>query len=519
MHEPTAFEQEMLELINRARLNPEGEFDALIVDASTQTGVTSDITNALRYFNVDLDMFRAQMAEFDSVAPLAWNGNLAIAADGHSQEVIDHDTQSHQLPGELSLSGRIVAAGYENWSTVGENVFAFTEDPVQGHAGFVIDWGPGPGGMQDPAGHRNSILSDQFNEVGISALSETDSSTSVGPWVVTQNFGDRFDYVPQLLGVVIRDTDGDDFYDAGEGLSGVNIAVLNDSGRIATQTQSWNSGGYQTELDAGQYTVIFWDGGLGGSVREDLTMGTENTKLDVSRSEAKSDNGVRLGTDGADSFSTGAGGDVQFGRAGNDTLTGASGNDILSGGAGEDLIRGGKNHDQIWGGSGQDTISGHSGRDTIEGGDGSDILRGNYGTDHVTGGKGKDNVWLGAGNDHFVDSSQSGAWGSDTVRGGAGDDTIEADGGYDILTGGEGADRFVFSDAPEADVITDYEVGVDTLALDKDLWGGGLSAWNVVNNYAEVTADGLLFDFGGGHEILLEGLTSRSGLAADMDLI
>ena len=44
MPAPTPFEQEMLELINRARANPAGEFDALIADAATRTGVTAEIT-------------------------------------------------------------------------------------------------------------------------------------------------------------------------------------------------------------------------------------------------------------------------------------------------------------------------------------------------------------------------------------------------------------------------------------------------------------------------------------------
>ncbi|MAY74074.1 MAG: hypothetical protein CMJ31_04980, partial [Phycisphaerae bacterium] len=58
--------------------------------------------------------------------------------------------------------------------------------------------------------------------------------TSVGPWIVTQNFGTRQASEPQLVGVVIDDADGDGVYDAGEGLSGVRVtAIAADGGAIA----------------------------------------------------------------------------------------------------------------------------------------------------------------------------------------------------------------------------------------------------------------------------------------------
>lgn len=55
------------------------------------------------------------------------------------------------------------------------------------------------------------MLSPQLTEVGMAMFAETDPSTSVGPFLITQNFGARWDYVPQLLGVVIHDADNDPF--------------------------------------------------------------------------------------------------------------------------------------------------------------------------------------------------------------------------------------------------------------------------------------------------------------------
>lgn len=283
MAAPTAFEQEMLELINRARANPAGEFDAIVINQATATGVTNDVTQALKFFGVDLALFKTQMATFGSVAPLAWNDALNNAAKAHSSLMIAQDTQSHQLNGELGLGARITAAGY-SWSTVGENIYAFSEDPVHSHAGFIVDWGPGPGGMQTPAGHRISILSSNYTEIGIGVIAETNPATSVGPNVVTQNFGNRFDYQSQLVGTVFKDNDGDMFYDSGEGLAAVTITATGATGTFTTQ--SWTSGGYQLQVPAGSYTVTFSGGSLASAQSKTFVMGADNVKVDAISGES-----------------------------------------------------------------------------------------------------------------------------------------------------------------------------------------------------------------------------------------
>jgi len=242
-----------------------------------------DIARALQFFNVDLDAFRADIADFTAVAPLAWNDNLSLAATTHSAGMIQFDQQSHNLPGEAGLGERITDAGYTGWSTVGENIFAYSRSALYAHVGFFVDWGNGPNGMQDPAGHRIAILSDRYSEIGIAAPSEMDASTSVGPYVVTQNFGNRFAYDAQLVGVVINDADGDAFYDAGEGLGGVTVSVSN-----GASTTTWESGGYQLELAAGTYDVTFSGGALTGSITRSVTIGDENVKLDAFAADAVS---------------------------------------------------------------------------------------------------------------------------------------------------------------------------------------------------------------------------------------
>ncbi len=276
---PTNQEQEMLEWINRLRADPDGEFARLITDAATQTGITPDITAAIRFFNVDMALFEAQMAAFSPVAPLAWNTLLENAAAFHSAQMIAADTQSHQLPGEPDFAQRAVNAGYTGYSTLGENIYAYSESVVYGHAGFVIDWGFGPGGMQSPAGHRDNLLSADFAEIGIDITPEANPATNVGPLVITQELGNRFAYAPQVLGVVFGDGDSDGFYDAGEGRGGVTVTLVGTPGTFSTTT--WSSGGYQIAVPQGSYTLTFSGGSLTQTYTRTTTLAGANVKVDV----------------------------------------------------------------------------------------------------------------------------------------------------------------------------------------------------------------------------------------------
>ncbi|MCR9151685.1 MAG: Ig-like domain-containing protein [Rhodobacteraceae bacterium] len=89
-----------------------------------------------------------------------------------------------------------------------------------------------------------------------------------------------------------------------------------------------------------------------------------------------------------------------------------------------------------------------------------------------------------AGNDVLIGSTLAdrlaGADGDDVIEGGAGEDLIDGGAGFDLLTGGEDADTFVLrlgdgsQDAGTADRITDFEDGVDLLALADGLTFGDL---------------------------------------------
>jgi hypothetical protein len=276
--QPDAYEQLTLELINHARMDPDGEFARLILNAGSRTGANAEITNAIRYFDVNMSMLQSQLLAFNPVQPLAWSNQLSNSATTHSQLMVQFDQQGHFLPGEPGMLERVQQAGYFP-TQMAENVFAYAEDPLYTHAAFVIDWGPGPGGMQTPAGHRNAILSTWAQEIGIGAVAENNPATQVGPMLVTHHIASRAGYQAQLLGVVIDDRDNDNFYDIGEGLGGVTVTAVGAAGTFSTTT--WDAGGYQMVLPAGLYTVTYSGNGMQQSYS--VTMGSANNKFDVER--------------------------------------------------------------------------------------------------------------------------------------------------------------------------------------------------------------------------------------------
>lgn len=268
--QPSAQEQEMIELINRMRQNPKSEYN-LLVNSSDP-----DVNSAMRYFDVDTKVLKQQWNSLKSVAPLAWSPQLYEAASDHNKYMIKTDQQTHN-----GWSDRIKSSGYDVQS-MGQNVYAWSESVFYGHAGFSIDWGFTPTGIQKGAGHRQAIMNGAYREVGVAITEENNSKTSVGPMIITQNFGNRKDFGdPWLLGVVYDDDKvDDDFYTAGEGLGGVKITAQGQNGTF--ETISWNSGGYQMQLDQGTYVLTFSDPrNRFPDYSQNIKIGSENLKQDL----------------------------------------------------------------------------------------------------------------------------------------------------------------------------------------------------------------------------------------------
>ena len=242
----------------------------------------------------------SQWSSVSEAPPLAWNEALYDAAHAHSDRMILQNMQSHQLPADPSLGlpaeagllDRSVSAGY-NWSgsvRLGENVFAYTESVFHGHAAFAIDWGDTATGIQNPTGHRDNMMDAEFQEIGIAIVEETPANpTDVGRLVLTTDLGVRGNYGrPAALGVVFDDADGDDFYDAGEGLGGVTITISNGVNQYTTTTM--DAGGWQVAVAAGTYDVVASGGGLTTSyAMGSITVGSDNVKIDLNIDAAPHD--------------------------------------------------------------------------------------------------------------------------------------------------------------------------------------------------------------------------------------
>ncbi len=258
MGTPTAYEQYMLELVNRARANPTAEAARQGIDLNQ--GLTAGtISTAAK-------------------APLAWDPALTDAARAHSKWMLDTDTFSHTGANGSSPGARMTDAGYTfsgNWAW-GENI--------------AIRWGSGTAitastveamesGLFKSAGHRTNILSDNFRELGIGLQAgEYQGSTGMtGTQAFAKTAGNPF-----LTGVTFDDKDGDNFYDPGEGIGGVLVKAVSSTG-ATYQTTSFDAGGYQMDLPAGTYSVSFSGGGLSGTTTKTATIGTSNVKLDLNQ--------------------------------------------------------------------------------------------------------------------------------------------------------------------------------------------------------------------------------------------
>lgn len=244
----SAEEQLIVELVNRARMDPGAEVDRL--NEGLAAGISSSPVEAL------------------AVVP-----TLSDAAEAHSEDMDNQNYFSHTgLDGDRPWD-RAEEAGHEN-SYVGENIgwvgstrTTFDEQArAEGHHENL--W--------ESDGHQQNLMSGNWDEIGLGydygSYQGYDGSTFVTE--LFSNTGKTY-----LTGVVIEDEDGDAFYDIGEGQGDVRITAYNDEASYATST--WDSGGYTLALPAGTYNVVFEGGDLDAPYETEVTIGNENVKLDV----------------------------------------------------------------------------------------------------------------------------------------------------------------------------------------------------------------------------------------------
>jgi hypothetical protein len=268
--DPTAAEQYCLELINRARSNPTAE--------GTRLGIV--ITEGLT---------AAEAAATGPRPALAMNSILLGTARAHSQDMWTNDYFAHNSQGgTVTPDQRATNAGYI-WNLIGENIAASSSSTAAGLEDYLMVDSPPP---YPGRGHRKNLLDlnisfpTYFREIGVGYYSGASSKPTALKDLLTQDFGRRDAVGPFLVGVVYNDANSNNFYDIGEGLSG--IAIAHDAGPSTGLTAS--AGGYACLLpttSTGTVTIrvssgITW----AASVVKKRYLTGENLKVDFTTAEA-----------------------------------------------------------------------------------------------------------------------------------------------------------------------------------------------------------------------------------------
>lgn len=253
-----AAEQLMIELVNRARMDPGAE--------AARQGIA---------LNTGLAAGSIGTAPLQVLAPSAL---LLAAAETHSAWQLATDTFSHAGAGGSTPGDRIAAAGYAftgSWGW-GENI-AYWKHPRGVEAvASILDHHDR---LYASPSHRAAIFGAGYREVGIGQQLGTFQGAPAS--IVTQAFAHSGTAV-FLTGVAIHDADGDLFYDVGEGRGGVQIAgpggavLTSDAGGYAlaasgvqqvTVTAGGQTSGLEVRFDAGNVKLDVLLDGAGGATR------------------------------------------------------------------------------------------------------------------------------------------------------------------------------------------------------------------------------------------------------------
>jgi hypothetical protein len=266
---PSAEEQYIVELVNRTRMNPANE--GKILRASKDP----DLLTAYEVRNVNLAMYESEMAAYSPVPPVAINARLSEGSLVHTRDMLNNAFQGHTGTDGSSAGDRITRKGYK-WARWRENVYSYALSPLHLHAGFVVDWGAGPGGMQDPRGHRVGIMDPAVSEIGISRL--VGSNGDVGPEIVEQVLAAEQGSPMFITGVAYYDVNGDGEYSIGEGIGGTTVT----SPASEHYSVTADAGGYALPVaTAGSSSVRFEIEGQALAEANVTASNTQNIKVDA----------------------------------------------------------------------------------------------------------------------------------------------------------------------------------------------------------------------------------------------
>ncbi|WP_095091583.1 CAP domain-containing protein [Mesorhizobium sophorae] len=435
MANQSAVEQAILELINRARLDPAAE--------------------AARY---GISLNEGPPEETISAAmkqPLAMNDILLGTARNHSQDMINNDYFAHDdLSGNTPFE-RMTAAGY-SFDRAGENIAyqstsgtVTPEMSLQLHELLFVDSGI------VGRGHRVNLMDPDYQEVGVGQAQGI--YQGLNATMLTEDFGRPGGNHQFLTGVAFNDTvTADQFYSIDEGRGNITVSV---SG--GPNTASGSAGGYSEEVTAGLKTITFAGGdqvtpvvltatiAAGFNAKIDL-MGQSTIRTSVSVTAL---NGISsivglgtnaltlIGTDGTQAIYGSSGGDHLDGKAGNDTLDGKAGADTMYGGAGNDTYFVDNAGDIV-----SESTTGANGSDIVNGYISINLSDGNHFTGNI------ENVALRSAasinaTGNSLANALNGNSGVNTLSGLGGNDTLDGKEGADTMQGGLGNDTYYVDNA------------------------------------------------------------------------
>ncbi len=338
-----AREQLMLELINRARMDPVGEAARMGINlnASLAAGTISTTPKQV----------------------LAGNFKLEASANGHSVDQMTHGFFSHTGTGGTNAGGRMAAQGFAAAGTFGwgENIawsgstgsYDANAAVYQQHKNLFLS-----------SGHRVNMLNASYEEAGIGSV--VGKFSGYNAMMTTQNFAYDAAFDVAITGVHYTDTVNDNFYGIGEGVGSRSVSVYK-SGALVGSTTTSAAGGYGVELaTTGIVEVVFRNGGLVGERGALVAVASSNIKIDlvdgntietnVSATLTRSAQHIKLLGISSVAAAGNALNNVVTGNSGNNSLYGKDGADTLSGAAGNDLLNGGNGNDTLYGNSGSDTF-------------------------------------------------------------------------------------------------------------------------------------------------------------------
>lgn len=467
----TAAEQYLLELINRARLDPQAEADRYGVNLNS--GLSAGTIDG------------------SSKQVLAHNTKLEAAAKSHSDWMLRADVFSHSGARGTSPGDRMEQAGYDftgSW-TWRENL-AWTGSTGNVNMARAIE--QHHEGLYRSAGHRANTFADDVREIGVAQVSGKFSyqGTTYNTSMLTEKFAKTGAEV-FVTGVAYVDRDGDRFYSIGEARKDVWIRV------DGQKEDAGSAGGYGVATDAAKKAkvAIGFDKKTMAKLTVDTTDG--NAKLDMVKTKsgdwllelsgsADLERGIRdaklLGLDDLKLNGSNKGNELR-GNTGDNRMVGEGGADRLVGVGGDDRLNGN---------DGKDVLLGGKGRDTMNGGNGNDVMRGGSAKDMMLGGKGRD----------LLDGDKGG----DTLDGGSGNDTLRGEGG---------ADTFIFRKGE--DVILDFQNNKDTIAIDQKLLGADGTTQDALDAVTLRGGDAV-FDFGD-HVLTVKDVEHLNELPNDLIII